>query len=123
MTSVEKVYIKRKAVLWVATGKNRTNENTYSAGTSITLEWPQGFIQSQNPVETNETRSDEIIANQDLVIGSLVWLGALKDMPALASLTDLRQVISRTVTPDIKNRKTRYSFGLTYYGNTHPGVT
>lgn len=120
MTSVERVYIPQKAILWEKAGRDNYGQVTVSAGIDINVEWPQNIRESRAENNTNESKSDEVIVNQAISIGSILYFGELETYSGTDP--DLFQVVDRSSQPDLKGRSFRRTITVTRYGNSLPTI-
>lgn len=123
MTSIERVYIPEKAVLWPAAGVDNYGIPQVTSPQEIDVEWPRGFSESNSNQDSKESSSDTVVTDFDVALGSLLWYGAYIDLPAgTANPSPIYQVVSRNIAPDIKGRSYRYTLTVTRYSNTLPSL-
>jgi hypothetical protein len=121
MTSVERVSIPQKAMMWAQSGTDNYGEPQVTSPQEIDVEWPQGFSESNGVQDSKESSSDTLIVNENIALGSILWFGAEIDLPSgTADPSPLYVVTSRRVEPDIKGRNFRYTLTVSRYSNTLP---
>jgi len=120
MPPIETIGLLQKIVLFRANGTDRNGFDTVSAGEELSARLVTGlndsFEQDGKTISVNGT----LVLNQAVPIGSIVWEGALADLPA--EPTDLLVVVALNKTPDIKNRNTRYDASLSKFSDQLPTV-
>lgn len=125
MPALETLDRTQPAVLWPARGVNDQGEILVADPVSLMVRWVQKRRETQdssgNPVALDATA----VVDRQIEIGSLMWLGHLKDLPPGTSFTgddaiELMQVQSYNFALDLKGRFTRHSVGLMRYRQALP---
>ena len=123
MTSIERVSIPQKAVLWVFSSFDNYGQPIVSAAEEIDIEWPQGFSESNANQDSKESANDELVVNESIPLHSILWFGLYDDLPTGTANPDpLYTVTGRKIQPDIKARAFRYSISVSLFSNTLPTV-
>jgi len=118
MPDMETDDLHQKAVHWAANGYDDYGKFKVDAAAEIDTRWEikQGeFINA-----LGETVAYDSIAwvSSALTVGSILWLGALSDIATPP--VNLRQIVARSIIPDVKNRATRYKMMLVKHSDTLP---
>lgn len=110
------------AVLWSWDGTSVDDDGvqTVGAATAIKVRWQEKYSEVTEPNGSTVAISDKVAVKQDIKVGSILWLGALADLPSPP--TNLRQVHSVDKSPGIKARKTRRQLNLIKYSDTLPDL-
>lgn len=120
MPALETVDLHQKAVLWAKNGTNRYGEVKVDAATEIDVRWETTERQVIGPNGSPISLDSVAYVDQDITVGSIMWLGELTDVPTPP--TNLREVVDFKSVPDIRNKKTRRRVFLTKYSSTLPGL-
>jgi len=121
MVYIESASRLQKAVLWeLGTTATSTGKAKVKAAAEISVRWVEA--ESQGLSEAGETiRLDsKAVVNQDIEVGSLMWLGSLSSLPS--PVTDLYKVVSFSKVAGIKATRFRRSVGLQRYSDTLPPI-
>ena len=123
MPAFEVMDLIHTAVYWEAVGIDAYNNPTILAevGVEIPCRWNADSREVVNPKGAVVTTDGLVIVNQDIAIGSILWLGELADLPD--PLTDLVQVIKFNTGDDLKGRHQRRSVDIMKYTDTLPTVS
>lgn len=108
------------AVLWSVASLDGYGRYKVSAPVEIRVRWEDSKQESTDPQNTVESRPAEVFVDRVISIGSILWHGRLRDLPAAP--TGLGKVSSYDSTPDIKNRFMHRTVTLTRYGDALPEV-
>ncbi len=111
----------QKAVLWAASAANGVHDYgvpKVSAKVQILVRWEERRQEAVDP--DGNTIAVDIVAvvDQDIVIGSILWLGDIDDVATPP--VDLKQVVTFSKPPDIKSRNFRRVVGLIRHSNKLP---
>lgn len=120
MPSVETFDCTMDAVYWEALRYDAYGEKVVLSPVAIRVRWNDDISDSKDP-EGHRIGRDAVISSlTDLVVGSIVWKGALADVPNPP--TNLYQIDKDVSGLDVKNRKTRYLWNLSRFGDALPTV-
>lgn len=109
-----------KAVVWMANGLDVDGRRRVDQPVELRVRWNANSHEGTDS-EGNLVRMDgAMTVRQDVPVGSLVWLGALDDLPS--PLVDLKRVADFGSGPDLKRRYYRRVCHLTRYGDALPTV-
>lgn len=124
MPPIEKVSIRQTVVIWDASTRNQYGELSVSNPREITVEAPIREDEAREPDNEGRTKTSEIVSDEYLTIGSIIWIGTLLELPTGTAddPSPLYRVVGRAKQPDIKGRNFRYTATLMYHGNTLPPV-
>ncbi len=118
MPPLERQFRTRKAVYWEAAGVDGDNQPLVKEPVELTVRWVedrrQGVGAQGQPIAIDVT----LEVDRELVVGSVLWKGALADMPATP--TGLKQVVAVSVVDDVKGRITGYGASLVAYSDRLP---
>lgn len=115
--------LKQKAVLWAFSAYEADGTPKVVTGVEIPVRWEfktQDVIDSQG----RTIRSDAFaMLDRDVVVHSLMWLGASADLPAdLADITDVYEVFSFRKIPTIKGTHYQRTAILIRYKDSLPTI-
>jgi hypothetical protein len=102
MVSVETNSLHQKCVLWSRTGFDSNGEPVVSYPVEISCRWEDVTREISGEDNTPITIDAMIWTGQDITKGSMLWKGALTDLPSPA--TAVMEVVGFDATPDIKGR-------------------
>lgn len=121
MVTVETSHRLQRAVLWKASGFDNNGKVTVDPAEEIDVRWVEkrrGTLDAQgNTIAVDATA----VVDQEIVVGSILWLGNMDDLPAIP--VNLKQVATYDETPDLRGRETARSVGLVRYSETLPSLT
>ncbi len=127
MPPMETSFLFDDIVYWPYSGVDRDNEEQILSGYQIKGRWDTDLRQMRDATGKLVNTDVQLITDQeDVVIGSIMWLGLVQDLPnPVTDVTDLFKVIAVNETNDI--RKTadvmEREIGLARYKNTLPTIT
>lgn len=110
--------LEQDAVVWEHSGVDNYGNSTVGSATALNVRWEYVTEENLDPDTSNQAVTARVWVNQDIAIGSILWEGALADLPGTP--TPLYQVISLKKIPDIKNRNIRRMLTLINFNNTVP---
>jgi hypothetical protein len=121
MPPFEVMDLNQTALLWEKTGDDLHGEPVLAEPVEISVRWvweDRVASGSQgNPVALDAT----VVVEIDVPWGSVLWEGDLDDWYSAGSAgAYLMEVASLSTTPDIKNRHTRRTLGLTRFRGELP---
>jgi len=116
--SVETCGLLQDAVLWLIEGTDTYGRKKVGLPEQIAVRWEKGLVLNLLPTSSSEQVESTVFVDREIPIGSLMWEGALDDLPD--PLTDMRKVEHVKKIPDIKNRHTRHVVLLTRYHGDPP---
>lgn len=120
MPNPESTHRKQKAVLRAASGFDDYGEAKVTAAVEIDVRWEnrrdEVLDANGNTIGVDAT----VVVNQDIAIGSIMWLGLLKNFSA--PFTNLMEVVTFNKVPDIKGRKFRRVVNLIRYSDQIPAT-
>lgn len=120
MPSVETFDCTMDAVYWEALRYDSHGEFVVLGPVAIKVRWNDDITDKKDP-EGHKIGRDAVLSSlTNLVVGSIVWKGALADVPT--PLTNLYQLDKDVSGLDVKNRRTRYLWNLSRFGDTLPTV-
>lgn len=113
----------QKAVLWSKSGTDRYGDPLRGSPSEISVRWVVTHRQASDPQGNPITIDAQVSTSQDIVVGSVMWLGELADWYGSGSGgvdDEVMEVVTRNRVPDLKGRVTRYEYGLAKYRDTLP---
>jgi len=115
----------QKAVYWEAAGTFDDDgepevSSAYANGDEIDVRWEVGQYRSVDSDGNVITLDVELVTENALVVGSIVWEGEKDDLPT--SPADLYQVEEVGVVPSVRGRRTLYTARLMKRSNAFPTV-
>lgn len=120
MPSVETFDCTQDAVYWEALRYDSHGEFVVLSPVEIKVRWNDDISDSKNP-EGHRVGRDAVISSlTELVVGSIVWKGSIEDVADPP--TDLYQIDKDVSGLDVKNRRTRYLWNLSRFGDALPTV-
>ena len=118
MPSQETTSRHQKAVYWEANGFDDNGEPKVDAAVELDVRWEERKTETLDPRGNTIAADATVIVDQDIVVGSIVWPGALEDVADPP--VDLWTVIDFSKIPDIKGRAYRRFALLMRYSNELP---
>lgn len=117
---VETSDLRQYVTYWEANGVDNYGKSKVDSPVELQCRIEQRSIRPKDAF--GETDGDETIIylKQDVVIGSIIWIGRLVDVPSPTS--NLKQVVDFNTVPDLKNRNHRRSAVLKNYSGSLPTV-
>src|SRR5882757_2595614 len=114
MPPLERTDLLQRAVLWSASGRDRYGQVTVGDPVEITVRWLDQQSQMLDPQGNTVTVDVTVVVQQDIKIGSQMWLGELADLIGTGSEpeTGRMEVKAFNSTLDIKARNNRRTIGL-----------
>ena len=105
MPPIEELGRQQKAVLWNRTGYSKFNEPELGSPEEIKVRWDDVRRESIDSRGTPIVIDADVVVNQEVPIGSLLWLGSLDDwsISCTADNNNVMQVIGKKSTVDLKN--------------------
>lgn len=123
MTSIERVSIPQKAILWRFSSFDNYGQPIVSAAEEIDCEWPLGLSEANANQDSKESASDEVVVNESIALHSILWFGGEDDLPTgTATPSPLYTVTAKRIQPDIKGRAFRYTLTVNLFSNTLPTI-
>lgn len=110
----------QKAVLWAANGFDDYGEPKVDAAVEIDVRWEEKLQEAVDPNGNTVAVDAVAVVNQDIVVGSIMWLGKKDDLATPP--VDLKQVMAFNKIPDVKGRVFRRTVDLVRYSNELPGL-
>lgn len=105
----------QKAVLWPFTGVNNHGAPTVGDPEQIIVRWVHSKRETLDPQGNTIALDATVIVDEDIAIGSEMWLGELEDWYGTGTAPDDSEVMTVKTfnkTPDIKGRVFRRELGL-----------
>lgn len=120
MPPIERPKRRQAVVYWQYFGINADGEPTVYDPVELDVRWEQNRREAVdakgNPIAVDVS----LVTGEELVERSIVWKGALADLPA--EPTGLYEVSSTGVMPDIKERHTLYTARLKKHSDSLPEI-
>jgi len=91
-------------VYWEATGKNDLGEYTFASPRELKVRIEEGLRETIDPEGNTVASAKQINVPESIVIGSLIWVGKLKDLPT-SPAPEIHQVINHSTVPNVRARK------------------
>ena len=110
----------QKAVLYTLSDRDNYGRVTLNAGKEISVRWENKQSEVLDSQGVSIATDTVVYVNQDIDIGSILWLGKKIDLPSTP--TELKQVISSQKIPDVKNRAFRRRLMLMKYSDDLPDL-
>ena len=107
---------RQKAVLWALASYDAHGEPRVSSPQEVAVRWEATEVETVAEQEAPVPKDAEMWVASAVVVGSIVWLGALTDLPA--SPTGLLEVVGCSSVPDVKGRTWEYVLTLSRYKNS-----
>jgi hypothetical protein len=125
MPSPERDNRRQKAVYWPASGVTNLGQQTVATAANLRRElivrWVPVKREVAAPDARNKSYDVEVIADRTLLIGSIMWLGGVDDLPSNGIPTsDLFEVVEDATTRDVKGRCAAYEYRLRRYNDALP---
>jgi hypothetical protein len=110
----------QKAVLWAIAAEDDYGKPKVLVPREILVRWNDKLAEGNNPLEEVVGYDATAVVNEDIAIGSILWLGEVVHLPS--TLTNLMKVVSFNSTPDIKNRCRMRTIGMVRFMDTLPEI-
>ena len=111
----------QKAVLYASsTDHTSQGQKKVAAAVELDVRWEEGQSDALNDRGETIRIDATAVVDQDITVGSLVWLGAKDDLPS--PVTDLKEVVSFSKIPNQKGTVFRRVVGLIRYSNALPPI-
>ena len=130
MPRPETSHRKQKVVYWPATDTGAASdydgygERTMGTRVELDVRYTVGESGGGDAQGDPEGIDLSVVVNQDIVPGSVIWLGTLDDLPTdTTTLTDLYVVKNFNKTPDVKAKRYTRSMGLARLSDELPALT
>lgn len=125
MPPPERTDRKQRAVLWAVTGTNNHGQKVCTTtGVELKVRWVGKQAVRLDPQGNTIAVDATVIVAQDVTIGSIMWLGALADIPGTGTPplpeSDLMQVKTFDKTDSMNPNFVRREVGLMRYNDTFP---
>jgi hypothetical protein len=126
MPDIETSDLLQQAMYWRANGVTGVSgEMKVEAGIEIPVRWEDAYREVIGPSGQKIGLTADVMADRDIKLGSILWLGSLEEWSNTGSgadETELYQVITKEVTPDIRAINTRWKLGLMRYRHSLPTI-
>ena len=119
MPAIETQSLNQKAVLWEAVGVDDYGVVTLDSPVEIDVRWQTKDIEVIDHIGRSVITEVTVVVDREIAMGSILWKGELADI-GVADLSDLRKVVERTETPDIKAREFKRTVRLAKFNSTLP---
>lgn len=121
MPSLESIGRTKKAIWWEAVGKDAFGELTVSAAVELSVRWVRSYRQVTDAKGNTIGIAATVVANRALGIDSLLFLGTIATYDSTVE-DEVMQVVTESITDDIRGRETRYEYGLNYFRGKLPVI-
>lgn len=118
MPAIEASNRHQKAVLWAANGFDDYGEPKVDAAEEIDVRWEEARREVLNEEGNTVAVDATVVVNQEIAMGSIMWLGELDDVADPP--VNLKQVVLYSKIPDVKARHFRRVVSLIRYSNELP---
>ncbi len=113
----------RARAFWSYIRPSREDEPLVAAPIQIPVRWEEGQHEIADAMGNLLTVDVLMASNQDIPLNSILWEGALSDLPSPPTIPlRIYEMVIRIHAHDIKYRFTRYEFGLRRYKNAVPKI-
>lgn len=120
MPNVKTLSRPQKAVLWSANGTDDRGRVKVDAPVELDVRWTEKQGEALD-AQGNTIRTDvTVVVGQDVVVGSIMWLGLLVTALAATPTSGLKQAVANDKIPDLKGRSFYRTVSLIRYGDTLP---
>lgn len=128
MPRPEQSHRREKAVLWPFASFDQFGERTVGYPQEISVRWVPKQREILDKQGNSISLDAQAVVNEQVPIGSLMWLGELQDWMGSSTVSDgeavpIMEVMSFDRTPDIKNRVSARTLGLMRYRGRLPSTT
>jgi len=120
MPHLETLSRRQKAVLWEYDSVDSHGRPLLKAAREITVRWDRTQHEGTDPLGNTITLDCALVVNEDIPVNSVMWLGALADLPGTP--TELKKVALAGKVPDIKGRQYYRTVSLVRYSDTLPDL-
>ncbi len=121
MPKLEISSLNQKAVLYTLSRYDADGDVVLSNPVELSVRKELGSPLAINPIGATIEFDVALWVDQEITLGSVVWLGALADLPGVP--TNLKEVVDYREMPDIKGRNFERIILLNAWNNTLPTVS
>lgn len=118
MPHIEEMDLLQTAVLWEASGHDDNGEVVLNNPFEIPCRWEESRKQTINAQGDVVMLDATVVVKLPVPIHSVIWLGTIATF--VEGVEDVKQVVTVSKVPDIRNRVFRRVLGLNRYGGTLP---
>jgi hypothetical protein len=121
---LDRQYRKQRAVFWCKVGDDRYGQPIVTPPVELMVRWVEERHEALDPHGATVAADVKVVLDRRIPIGSVAWLGGLSDLPGteFTPSSNVFQLISQPITPDIKGRVIRLTGSLMRYKNVLPVV-
>lgn len=114
MPPLERTDLRQRAVLWPAIGRDRFGQSTVGSPVEIRVRWLDTQTSMLDAQGNTVTIDATAIVEQDIPLGSQMWLGTLNNLPGTGLVPErgLMEVKKVDGGLDLKARNVRRTVGL-----------
>lgn len=120
---IETADLHQKAVLLSASGYDDYGEHKVGTAVEINVRWESGQREALDPSGATIAADALVFVDRAIPIGSILWLGTLAAYKALATKSNLMEVINYREIPDLKARHYRREVTVMRYSDELPAST
>ncbi len=120
MPPIERQSLNQTAVVWDFDSYGADGALQVSAAREIDVRWEATLLSANRPLGGGDPRTVTAFVGEEIITGSLMWLGKLADLPATPS--GLYVVRTYEGVPDEKGRLVQRTVTLSWYGETLPTI-
>lgn len=113
----------QKAVYWEKQGDAMDGDPRVGAPEEIVVRWSYGRRSAISPSGLPVAIDATVIVNQEIEVGSAMWLGSLSEWMGTGTVgqnAEVMEVLTYSDTRDLKNRFSQRSLGLAFYKGDPP---
>jgi hypothetical protein len=127
MPDFETMDLEQDAVYWRKSGDNQEGLPLYATPIQLAVRWVETGGTIKDPKGNSISTDGDLACDQELVEQSLIWPGTLAQWQSIVGVagtgwdgSNVFAVMQVVVTPDIKNRNTRWSAKVMRYSDRLP---
>lgn len=121
MVKIETTRRRQYAVLWAAgTTYTEIGRKKVQRAVQVEVRWEEKQTDAMNAHGESIRIDATVVVDQDVEIGSLMWLGELADWTS--SSGDIYEVVSFSKVPNLKQTRLRRVVGLVRYSDSLPSI-
>jgi len=114
----------QKVVYWAASGNYDVNgEPIVIDPVQLVVRWELREEEVLDSKGNTVLVEGNFVTDQDIIKGSVLWLGALADLPGTGSdITDFKRIVAFSKIPGLKARQFRRKAFFVFYSDEMPTV-
>lgn len=123
MPALETSCRNQKVVYWAKSGMDKFSKVTVSGRVELDARFEKKSGETMNAKNERVATIGTMISDQDLLIGSIIWIGSIDAWETATTPTDYMVIVGVDKIPDLKGRNFYREITLSNYNDTLPSLT